>query len=118
MEGQASRRLTVRAPRECATSLRVVFEWDIEVDPIEVVFQVNGRLNVANLEACVDTADNFKFGADLENAVCINQRTDPCLPATSGFRESVLGDCETWNAFFEECDIARADLSSDISSDA
>jgi hypothetical protein len=93
-------------------------EWDIEVDSAEIVFQVDGRLNVANLEACVDSADNFKFGANFEDAVYINQWTDPCLPATRGFRESVLGDCETWNAFFEECDIVRADLSSDIGSDA
>ena len=42
---------------------------EIEVASAEIVFHVDGRLNVANLEACVDVAGQFKFGNDFEDAV-------------------------------------------------
>jgi len=67
-EGQTIRRLTVRAPGE-GTSLRVVLERDVEIDSAEIVFQVDGRLNITNLEVCVDSADQFKCGTDFEDAV-------------------------------------------------
>lgn len=58
----------VRAPHE-GTSLRVILEWDVEVNSAEIVFQVDGRLNIANLEVCVDSADQFKCRTDFEDAV-------------------------------------------------
>lgn len=67
-EGQASRRLTARAPLE-GTRSRVGLGWEMEVDFAEIVFEVDGRLNIANVEACVDPADHFEFGTDFEDAV-------------------------------------------------
>ena len=67
-EGQASRRLTARAPLE-GTRFRVGLGWEMEVDFAEIVFEVDGRRNIADFEASVDPADHFEFGTDFEDAV-------------------------------------------------
>ena len=41
----------------------------MEVDIAEIVFEVDGRLHIANFEACVDPADHFEFGTNFEDAV-------------------------------------------------
>lgn len=51
----------------------VVHRADLEAT--EIVFHVDGCLNVANLEACVDLADQFKFGDDFEDAAPVRRET-------------------------------------------
>jgi hypothetical protein len=42
---------------------------EVEIDTAEIVFEVDGRLDIANFEVCVDLAGHFEFGADFEDAV-------------------------------------------------
>ena len=117
-KGQASRRLTARAWCE-RTSLRVVLGWEGKGDAAEIIVQPDGRLNVADLEACVDLTRHFKFRTDVKDAVIQSISVDAAHgPVTRGFRKSLPGKCEAWNADLEKRDATRADFSCDIGCDA
>ena len=64
------RGLTVRARRE-RPLLRAVLGREDEADAVEVVFEVDRRLDVSELDPCVDLAQHFELGIDLENSIVI-----------------------------------------------
>ena len=87
-----------------------------KVEATEIIFHVNRRLNVANLEVCVDLAGQYKFGNDFDDAMIQSISVDAAPgPVMRNFRESLPGKCEVWNANLEKRDAARANLSHDIS---
>lgn len=94
--------------------------WEGEGDAAEIIVQPDGCLNIANLEACVDLTCHFEFRTDVEYAVTQPISVDAAAPGsvTRGFRESLPGKCEAWNADLEKRDVARADFSRDIGRDA
>ena len=66
-----SRRLTVRTRSE-RPRLRAVLRREDEADAAEVVFHVDGRFDVGELDLCVDLARNFELGTDFEDSVMIH----------------------------------------------
>ena len=93
--------------------------WEGEGDAAEIIVQLDGRLYVANLEACIDLARHFEFRTDVKDAVIQSISVDAApRPVTRYFRESLPGKCEAWNTDLEKRDAARADLSRDIGRDA
>ena len=61
--------------------------WEGEGDAAEIIVQSDGRLNVANLEACVDLTRDFKLGTYFEDAVIQSISVDAAPgPVTRDFR--------------------------------
>ena len=96
--------------------------WEDEADAAEVVFEFDGRLDISEVDRCVDFARHFELRANLEDPIIIQYVSSQWVLPPSG-RERSEGQClpgerEAWDANFKEVDAARADLARDIGRDA
>lgn len=96
--------------------------WEDEADAAEVVFEFNGRLDIVELDRCIDFARHFELRTNLEDSIMIQYVSSQWMLPPSGRERSegqyLPGEREAWDANFKEVDAARADLARNIGRDA
>jgi hypothetical protein len=101
--------------------LLIVLGWEHEADAAEVVFEFEGRLDIGEVDRCVDFSRHFELRANLEDSIMIQYVSSQLVLSPSGERsegQCLPGERKAWDPNFKEVDATRADLARDIGRDA